>query len=150
MRRLRDGEWIAGAGAVALLASLFLHWYGFSDGRGGEATAWQALAVLDVLLALLALVPLGLVYLQATRESPSLPVAFSVCTLLAGLVATLLILYRMAAQPGPNDVVGLEAGAFLALAAAVVVTAGGWRSLRTETIPNRPLPPVQDLPAPAP
>jgi glycerol-3-phosphate acyltransferase PlsY len=150
MRRLRDGEWIAGAGAVALLASLFLHWYGFSGGRGGEATAWQALALLDVFLALLALVPLALVYLQATRESPSLPVVLSVFTLLAGLLATLLILYRMVAPPGPDDLVGLEAGAFLGLAAAVVVTAGGWRSLRAEPIRNRPLPPVQDLPAPAP
>jgi hypothetical protein len=149
MRRLRDGEWIAGAGAIALLASLSLHWYGFSGARGAEATAWQALAMLDVLLALLALVPLALVFLQATRESPSLPVAFSVFTLLSGLLATLLILYRIAAQPGPDELVDLQAGAFLALAAGIVVTVGGWRSLRAEAIPNRPLPAVEELPAPA-
>jgi hypothetical protein len=150
MRRLRDGEWIAGAGAVALLASLFLHWYAFSAGSGREATAWQALGVVDVVLALVTLVPLALVVLQTTRDSPSLPVAFSVFTLLAGLLATLLILYRMAVPPGPDQAVDLQAGVFLALAAAVVVAVGGWRSLRTEAIPKRPLPPVQDLPAPAP
>jgi len=44
MGRLRDGEWLAAGGGVALLASLFLDWYG---GR----TAWQGLAVIDVLLA---------------------------------------------------------------------------------------------------
>ncbi len=71
MGRLRDGEWIAGAGGVALLAAMFLHWYG--AGRF-EVTAWQAFDVLDVVLALLALVPLGLVVTQATRSSPSIPV----------------------------------------------------------------------------
>ena len=40
--------------------------------------------MLDVVLALLALVPLGLVVTQATRRSPSIPVAFSVLATLAG------------------------------------------------------------------
>jgi drug/metabolite transporter (DMT)-like permease len=141
--RLRDGEWIAGAGGLALLASMFLGWY-------SGASAWHAFSVLDVVLALLALVPLALFVLQATRVSPSLPVAFSVLTTLAGAVATLLILYRILNQPGPNDRVEVELGAWIGLAAAVVATAGGWRSLRVEEIPGVPLPPVEELPAPAP
>jgi len=143
MRRLRDGEWIAGAGGVGLLASMFLAWY-------SGATAWQALSVLDVVLALLALVPLALVVLQATRESPSLPVVFSVLTTVAGTLVTLLILYRIVNQPGPNDAVDVEPGAWIGLAAAVATTAGGWRSMRVEEIPGVALPPVEDLPAPAP
>jgi hypothetical protein len=147
MGRLRDGEWIAGAGAVALLAAMFLHWY-----AAGlvEVTAWQAFDVLDIVLALLALVPLGLVFTQATRRSPSIPVAFSVFTVLAGALAALLILYRIVNQPGSNDVVEVKAGAWLGFAAAAVITAGGWRSMRVEPIPGAPLPPVEDLPAPAP
>ena len=145
MRRLRDGEWIAAAGGVALLGSLFLHWY---EVAGGEATAWQALAVLDVVLALLALAPLTLFALQVTRRSPSLPVAFSVFTVLAGALATLLIAYRILNQPGANEAVGVQIGAWLGLAAAVVATVGGWRSLRTEAIPSLPLPQIQKLPAP--
>ena len=141
--RLRGGEWIAGVGAVALLASLFLGWY-------SGASAWEAFSVLDVVLVLLALVPLALVVLQATRESPSLPVAFSVVATLAGALATLLILYRILNQPGPNDRVAVELGAWIGLAAAAVATAGGWRSLREEAIPGVALPPVEDLPAPAP
>ena len=77
MRRLRDGEWIAGGGGAALLAALFLDWY-------GGLSAWRAHAVLDVVLALLALVPLALVVAQATRRSPAVPVALSVLTPLAG------------------------------------------------------------------
>ena len=44
MRRLRDGEWIAGAGGIALLASLFL------PGTRGRERPWQAFSVLDVVL----------------------------------------------------------------------------------------------------
>ena len=159
MRRLRDGEWIAGAGGVALLAAMFLHWYGAAAGRGvlgygpggsTEATAWQAFGVLDVVLVLLALVPLALVVAQATRESPSIPVALSVVTTVAGALAALLILYRIANQPGPNDAVDVEVGAWLGLLAAVVVAAGGFRSMRVEPVPGSVLPPVEDLPAPAP
>jgi uncharacterized membrane protein len=167
MRRLRDGEWIAGAGGLALLAAMFLHWYGVSSQwnarpapsadelgivvliRGAEATAWQAFGVLDVVLALLALVPLALVFFQATRRSPSIPVAFSVLTAVAGVLAALLILYRIVNQPGPNDVVDVEAGAWLGLLAALVVAGGGWRSMRVEPVPGTPLPPIEDLPAPA-
>jgi hypothetical protein len=147
MGRLRDGEWIAGAGGVALLAAMFLHWYGAGP---LEATAWQAFDGLDVMLALLALVPLGLVVTQATRASPSIPVAFSVFTMLAGALAVLLILYRIVNQPGPNDVVEVQLGAWLGLLAALVIAGGGWRSMRVEPIPGAPLPPVEDLPAPAP
>jgi hypothetical protein len=143
MGRLRDGEWIAGAGAVALLAAMFLHWY-------SGASAWQAFSVLDMVLALLLLAPLGLVVLQATRTSPSLPVAFSVLTVVTGALATLLILYRILNQPGPNDVVDVELGAWVGLAAAVVTTGGGWRSLRTEAIPGATQPPIEDVPAPTP
>jgi uncharacterized membrane protein len=142
MRRLRAGEWIAGAGGVALLAALFLHWY-------SGASAWQAFSVLDVVLALSALAPLALVVLQATRTSPSLPVAFSVVTTVAGAIATLLVLYRIANQPGPNDAVDVELGAWVGLAAAIVTTAGGWLSMRTEAVPGAPTPPIEDLPAPA-
>ena len=155
MRRLRDGEWIAGAGAVALLASMFLHWYGLvvfgaADQALPEATAWQAFDVLDVVLALLALVALALVFTQATRLSPAIPVFFSVMTVLAGALATLLILYRIVNQPGPNELVDVQVGAWLGLLAALVMTAGGWRSLRVEPVPGQAMPPVEELPAPAP
>ena len=143
MSGLRGGEWIAGAGGVVLLAALFAGWY-------SGASAWQAFSVLDVVLALLALVPLALVVLQATRESPSLPIAFSVLTTVAGAFATLLILYRILNQPGPNDRVEVELGAWIGLAAAVMTTAGGWWSMRVEAVPGVRLPPVEDLPEPAP
>jgi hypothetical protein len=154
MRRLRDGEWIAGAGAVALLVSMFLHWYALDTallgGIAAEATAWQAFDVLDIVLALLALVPLALMFTQATRLSPAIPAFFSVMTVVAGGLAALLILYRIVNQPGPNGVVDVQVGAWLGVLAAAVIAAGGWRSTRVEPVPGQPMPPVEQLPAPAP
>jgi hypothetical protein len=46
--------------------------------------------------------------------------------------------------------VEVELGAWIGVAAAALIAAGGWRSLRVEEIPGVPLPPVEDLPAPAP
>jgi hypothetical protein len=152
--RLRVPDLVAGAGGFALVAALFLHWYGLTlpGGRalGPEVTGWQAFSVLDVVLALLALVPFALVVLQATRDSPALPVLFSVLTTVAGFVAAVLILYRIVNQPGPNDVVEVQAGAWLAFLAAAVITAGGWASMRVEAMPGRPERPVEHMPSPAP
>ena len=149
MGRLRYGDLIAGAGGLALIVSLFLDWYGLGRLDVG-ASGWEAFSVLDVVLVLLALVPLGLVATQATRDSPSIPVAFSVLATVAGMLATLLILYRIINQPGPNDLATVELGAWIGLAASVAVAGGGWRSMRVEAMPGVPLPPVEDLPAPAP
>ena len=96
MGRLRDGEWVAGAGGLALLAAMFLHWYGAGP---FEATAWQAFDGLDVVLALLALVPLGLVVTQATRASLD-PRRVQRLHGARRRLAALLILYRIANQPG--------------------------------------------------
>jgi len=143
MRRLRDGEWLAGAGGAALLAALFLDWY-------GDQTAWQAFALIDVLLALLALVPLALVAAQATRRSPAVPVALSVVTPLAGALAAALIAFRIVDPPGADDAFAAHGGAWLGLAAALLVVAGGCRSIRVERIPGAPAVPVEALPAPPP
>jgi hypothetical protein len=73
-----------------------------------------------------------------------------VLTTVAGAIAALLILYRIANQPGPNDVVEVQAGAWLAFLAAIVVTVGGWGSMRMEAMPGRPERPVEHMPSPAP
>ena len=148
MGRLRDGEWIAGAGGrraaggdvPALVRRRAVR--GAPPGRRSTCSTscspcWRSCRW-------------RLVVTQATRASPSIPVAFSVFTVLAGALAALLILYRIVNQPGPNDVVEVELGAWLGLLAALVIAGGGWRSMRVEPIPGAPLPPVEDLPAPAP
>ena len=156
MGRLRPADLVAGAGGLALLAAMFLHWYGIPVevlATGGpshaiEFTAWQAFDVLDIVLGVLALVPLALVFTQATRESPAFPVLFSVLTIVAGALAALLILYRIVNQPGPNGSIDVEAGAWLGFLAAAVATSGGWWSTRDERMPAAAPRPIEHMPAP--
>jgi hypothetical protein len=154
--RLRAADWIALAGGAALFISLFLPWYGIEVVLAGgppqrlDASAWEAFGVLDVVLLLLALVPAGLVYLQATDDSPTLPSTFSMLATLAGMLAVLLIAYRLLNQPGPNDLVGVRWGAWIGLLAALTQAVGSWRSMRDEAMPGVPMPSIEHRPAPAP
>jgi hypothetical protein len=124
VRRLRAGEWVAGLSGGLLLVSLFLPWYG--------PTAWEALAVNDVLLALIAAVAVALPLITATQGVPAVPVAFGAILALAGAVATALVLIRVA---WPPDGAGArEPGIWLALAGAVGSAAGGWLTIRDERL----------------
>jgi hypothetical protein len=116
LNRLRAGEWLAAAGGVALVTSLFMKW---DDGLG---------TVVGVLLGALAVLAILLGVLQATRTSPAGPVGTGVLCIVFGFIGVLLVLLNL---PGP--------GAFLGLASTVAITVGGWRSIAAEYV--RGLPP---------
>jgi hypothetical protein len=156
LSRLRAGELIAAAGGVALLVVMFLDWYaaGGTTEVGGQDieisvgfSAWEAFGITDILLALSALIAIGTAVITATRRSPALPVAGSVITSTAGGFATLLVLYRIVNQPGPNEFIEVKFPAFLGFLCALAIAAGGWRSMRDESWPDSPLP-VDVHPAP--
>jgi len=96
--RLRRGELIAGGGAVVLAVSLFLlPWYGVRSPFGPTAaslgastsfTGWNSLSHLRWLVLITILLALALVWLQATRPAPALPVSVSV-------IMTVVALKRM-------------------------------------------------------
>ena len=147
MNRLRPGEWLAAAGAVALIVSLVLPWYEADD---GEISGFASLGVIDILLVLVALVGLALFALQATRTSPALPVAFGVLTVTAGIFGTLLVLFRLIDQPALADA-DVREGAWFALLSVVALTAGGWLSIKDERVrglPPQPEPELRPHPGP--
>jgi len=144
--RLRPGELLAAAGGVVLLGSLVMDWYALAGRRapgGGEGTigrnAWQSLTVLDLLLAVLAVAAIALVALNAVRRSPSLPVAAEVLTTALAVPATVFLVYRLIDHPGPNgafgpeEVVGVEPGAYVGLVATLAVLAGAFFAMRDES-----------------
>jgi hypothetical protein len=154
LRRLRAGEWIAALSGVALLLSLFLPWYG--DGASG----WEALAVIDIALALVAAFAVGLFLITASQPVPAVPIALSAVVTLAGLIGLVLVLIRLAFLPGAAE--GREWGLWLGLAGAIGIAAGGWLAVRDERasplgrhtdLTGRPVPPppeTEPLPAPRP
>ena len=140
MSRLRHGELIAGAAGVVLLVVMYLDWYAVVGFGEVSANAWQAFSVTDLILALTAIAGIAMAVLTASRRSPALPVAASVVTTALGALATLLVLYRILNQPGPNDFVEVKLGAFLGSLSVLAIAVGGFRSLRDEEGEGAPMP----------
>ena len=155
LRRLRAGEWITAAAGVWLLVSLWSPWY-----SAPERSGWESLAVIDILLALVAAGAVGLLLITAGQRLPAVPLAYSVFLTLAGAVAVLLVLLRVADLP--DGASGREWGLWLGLAASFGITAGSLVAMRDER-PSRPgrhtdlagapapePPPVEVIPTPRP
>src|SRR5918997_1136864 len=113
-RRFQVGPILFALGAIVLLVSLFLDWY-------GPLIAWEAFELVDVLLAVLALAGLlaaagavapDVAYLD-TRWLPAI-----------GVAAALLIAASLDPPPGATGE-SAGTGAWIAFAAALVMVVGG-------------------------
>jgi ABC-type xylose transport system permease subunit len=129
LRKLRNGDWIALAGGVALIVSLFLPWYG----AGGEtANGWQSLTVIDVVLCICALFGIAQWFFTAQQPTPAVPLGAAGLSAWTGLLAILLTVIRLI--DAPADGLGVEYGVYVALIASIALFAGAWRSLGDERI----------------
>jgi hypothetical protein len=147
LRRLRAGEWVAALSGIVLLVSLFLPWYG--AGAEGEASGWEALAAIDVVLALVAAFGVGLLVITASQRVPAVPIALSAVVTFVGLIGVVLVLIRLASVPGELD--GREAGVWLGLLGTIGTVAGGWVAMRDERLsPEGRHTDLTGRPAPAP
>jgi hypothetical protein len=129
MRRLRWGECIAGAGAALLLASLFADWVG-PDGESG----WSALGWLTLAFCVAAIAAGAWLFLAtAVGRSLAQLVAAAVLAATVGTFAFVELALRVLVfQPGPNAVTTLRGGAWLGLAAVLVIAIGGWWAIKDE------------------
>jgi hypothetical protein len=145
LRRLRLGEWLAGVSGLALVVLLFVPWYQ----RGAEPlSAWGAFAVIDVVLLLVGLLAVAVAVTCALYSSPPIPMATSSMSLIGGIVATVLMLVRLAFLP---DADARLAGAWLGLIAVLGAAVGAWMALRDEGFGLRPsLDPAETHPERAP
>jgi hypothetical protein len=149
--RLRRGEVIVGTGSVVLLASMFvLEWYGItaqlrptaaSLGFSTSIDGWDALTNVRWLMLVTIACGLALVYLQAARRAPAIPVTVSVLVTVLGLVTMLVLIYRVLInEPGSDAVIEQKAGAFVGLASAIAIVIGGYLSMRDEGIAHKDAP----------
>jgi hypothetical protein len=152
--RLTTGDIVAGVGGIVLLISLFLPWYGASADIPGfgsvsnDASGWQALGFIDILLFLIAVAAIAVV---AARAAGALPADIPAPVVLLGLggLAVLLVLLRIIDIPVEGDIpdeidFSRKIGIFIALIGAAAVTYGGWRT-NTET-PGGRMTPATDPP----
>jgi hypothetical protein len=123
---LASGESVGAIGGLGLLVASFLPWYS----AGGESvTAWQAFSVVDLVMAAAAIAGLSVGLVVLTRLSVSYPIAGSAVSALLGLVALVLIVYRLIDPPGSGDVTR-DVGAWIGLVSAATVSFGGYLGMQ--------------------
>jgi hypothetical protein len=166
-------------GGIALIASLWLHWYSFRipaaviDSAEGIARqlGFSEAAVTSNAQLLNQLQPFHVTAWQTMTTIPGVLLAAAVVggglSLLAvsgrassvaklvsfaGAIAAVLVVYRWAAPPGPGGILHPAWGLWLALAGSVALITGGALAgrQRTEVLPDLTLSAVQlELSAPA-
>src|SRR5688500_3042347 len=156
LARLRFGDWVMGLGGIAVLAVMFVDWYGtpaITLGRDlGESVdaagfnAWESFAVNDLILALAALMAIAAFVLTTSQPTAAVSLALASLTTLVSILALVLVVIRLIWPPelwteGLFDV-DREAGVWLGLVATSVMVAGCLASIRDERLP-RPDHPVE-------
>jgi hypothetical protein len=161
--KLRTGELIAGICGVLLLIVMFFSWYGIGGSAGSilsaanidtTVNAWKAFDFIDLVLFVTAIVAIGAAVLAASGRSVALPVAASVVVTVLGIIVSLLVLYRIVNQPGPNDLVDVKFGAYLGFLICLGIAVGGFLAMSEEGAvpgsgPAAGAPPPQPAPPPA-
>ncbi len=128
-RRLDAGAVVAAVGAVLLLVSLFLDWYGDRD---EGYTAWTVFEVIDLLLAGIALVTIS-TFLSRAEIEPRLPRAPLLLLGSAALVLTASQLIDAPPAVALSDF-DLQTGAWLALAGSALLLAGAFMSVGARVV----------------
>lgn len=148
--KLSTGEKLAAVSALLLFVFMFFDWFGVEvsgvpgfggDVSGAGGSAWDALDVIPILLMLAIVAAIGVAIIRLTDADLELPVSLNAIVAALGVLAVLLILYRIIDQPGGGgDFSGVEVdvtlklGIFLAFAAAVGIAYGGYRAMEEEGV----------------
>lgn len=118
---------MAAVAGVILLAALFQPWYGTPD-----ATAWEAFSVIDLVLAAVAVFAIALLFVTAAQKVPTVPIALDAALALAGLLALVLVLLRVASLPDGAD--SREWGLWQGLIGVLGVNVAAWVAMRDQRL----------------
>jgi hypothetical protein len=130
--RGRFGNYLAALGGIALIGSLWLDWYGLDLPPliraffSGTRTGWESFSSADVILLSCGLAALVLTALAVAMNAARL----GLVTALIGSVATGLVIVKILDQPGPDALITVEEGAYVALVGALAIVAGGLAASR--------------------
>ena len=110
--RVSLGEMIAAAGGAVFLVCMFLPWFHSERaGRGGTTvdlgttTGWESFGgVFDLLIVVLAGLPIAVAVWKASDALSPLPVEQDVLVLIAGLILVVLVVAKLIDPPSSIDV----------------------------------------------
>jgi hypothetical protein len=155
--RLAIGDYLVGGGGLVLLVALFaLAWYQAPSqirgalllmGQGLNANGWQTFMWIGPLCLLVGLLALAASWFQLTRDSPAVPIVTTIVLAPLSLLLTLALVVKVfiavpSVQLPAGSGAGLQTcpGAYVGLAAALVIMAGSWLSLRRDGVDPRDSP----------
>jgi hypothetical protein len=124
--------------AVVLLVLTFVPaWYDSRVGSVASLNGFHSLTGLRWLVLITLATAFALVFLQATRRAPALPVSFSVFVTVLGGLTSLWMIYRiLISSPVSGSLYKQTAASYIVLASVLVLTYGGYRSMREEDKPD--------------
>jgi hypothetical protein len=145
--RISFGEMVAAGSGIALFLIMFaFKWFTVAnDPTGlGDSNAWQAFTVIDLVLFLVALLPVGLALARgAGVDLRSLPGRPDLLVASAGALACALILFRLLDVPdlkveyqgvteSGEEIGGVDRGVgiYLGLIASAGIAVGGYTAMR--------------------
>lgn len=140
-RKLSRGVLIAVVSALVLLIVMtFFDWFGSSGTsvdlppeflglRDVGFNAFQSFSVIDLVLLLTAIVAIGAGLIGVTSRSVNSPVVIEAVTCSMGILAVVLILFRIVDPPGDLN---REVGVYLGLIASFGIAFGGWKAMADE------------------
>ena len=146
LTKVRAGDILAGVGGIALIVVMFAApWYQFLEGvyvgtrtisaANTTQNAWEAFSVLDIALAITALLGITQLATTAFERTTAWPVAAQVFAAAIGTLTTIWMAIALINPPGPNFAADLEWGAWAGFLCVLAVTAGAWWSMRDEIRP---------------
>jgi hypothetical protein len=149
--RINGGQALVVLGALALVVSLFLHW--FEPSR----SAWTVFEVWDLVLAAIGVAAVAAAIPIRLSGASGEPVVSRRWLPALGTAALIIVVVALVNHPPAARGAGLEIGAWIALAGSILLTAGAVLSrarislvitLRSTDQP-RSTPPREPAPAPA-
>lgn len=111
-----------------MLVALFLPWYSVG---GEDLSAWQSMAVNDVILAIAAVLAIFAALFVGSRRGTSFSVATTSLVLLPAAIALIVTVWRLL-SPAPSGDASIEIGAWLGLVAALGMAVGAWQGAKDE------------------
>jgi hypothetical protein len=143
--RLSTGEKISAVSAILLFIFMFFDWFGVKVSGAGEnltgaggGNAWDVLDVIPVFLVLAIAAALGVAMIRLIEADFEPPISLNVAVAALGILATLLILFRIVDPPSFGSFAGVsfdatrKFGLFLGLLAAIGIAFGGYRAMQEE------------------
>jgi len=139
VNKVSPGQRIAAIAGGLLFIDLWMHWYSvnfsgaqqsFADklGISTSASAWTAFSMTDILIAIACIVAISGAVCAAMNVAWPLPIGWAQLASLTGGIITLLILYRIVNQPGPNKLINVEWGAYIGFLLSAGMAYGAWRA----------------------